>query len=309
VSWKTLPNPMLPWVRTLDKIMASVRPEPLMGKTMLVASDYGGLHPKSRYRVDAYFCADLESLMEWERKRRQIRRELLSDGRRLSYKGLNDKVRARALVPFLSSVLRIPGLLLVTITSRQLRNLCFDDEISARLTAEQVLRARWKRGQLGEAARVAHTVACLVGGMSRPGQDVYWISDEDSMLSNDAQSRDLARLLSAFTSLYVPHALGELGIGTTKLDEGDRWEEDIASVADIAAGGVADVINSLSASCGGRLPTNLAIEHKGALTDKAALLADWFWLARGSLTRVAVVFESMPNNQYAVFKTTMHSEE
>ena len=103
----------------------------------------------------------------------------------------------------------------------------------------------------------------------------------------------------------MPHKLGELGVGTTKLDEGDRWEEDVASVADLAAGGLADALNSLADWCGGRLPANLAIECKGDFSDKAALLSDWFWLAEGSLTRVAVVFESMADNQYAVFKTTM----
>jgi hypothetical protein len=187
LSWKTLRSPLFPWVRTLDRIIASVRPEPLIGKSILIATDSGGLHPKSRYRVDAYFCADLESLMLWERHRCQIRGSLLPDGRRLSYKGLNDKIRARALIPFLSSVLHVPGLLLATITNRELRQLCLDENTA-------VLRARWKRRQLDAAARMAHTVACLVGGMSRPGQNVYWISDEDSMLSNDAQSRDVARL-------------------------------------------------------------------------------------------------------------------
>ncbi len=273
---------------------------------MLIASDYGGLHPKSRYRVDAYFCTDLEAVMRWESSRRGIRGGFLPDGRRLSYKGLNDRIRARALIPFLSSVLHIPGLLLITVINRQLRRLCIDEQMAARLAEERVLRANWKRGQLDEAARVAHTIACLAGGMSRPGQEVYWISDEDSMLSNEMRSRDLARLLSSFTGHYVRHALGELAIGTTKLDEGDRWEEDIVSVADLAAGGIAEAINGLAVSCGGRLPTSLAIEHKGALAEKAALLCDWFWVAKGSLTRVAVVFESMPNDQCTVFRMTMH---
>jgi hypothetical protein len=159
---------------------------------------------------------------------------------------------------------------------------------------------------LDTAVRFTHFLACLIAGFVRPEQRVYWISDEDNLLGSQAQREDVSRLLSSFSSYYMPDHRGQLGIGTTKLDEGDRWEEDISAVADLAAGGLAEATNRLSDACGGRLPADLSIEPCDPLLAKAKLIADWFWTARGALSRVCIVYEETPNGSYVSFKQDMH---
>lgn len=308
MAWRNIQNPLYPWVTTLDRILKSVDPSSMQGPTMVIASDSGGTDKRSRYRVNVYLCVDLEASPEWEISRREVRRSYLADGRRMSYKGLSDRQRAKALIPFLSAAERIHGLCVVTVFNRMLRHLCLNPGDYVKMRNVAGLQALWKDQELEEALRMTQLVACLVGGLSQPGQNFYWISDQDNLLGNSKQSHDVGRLLSSFSSHYTHHALGDLGIGTTALDEGDRWEEDLTAVADLVAGGVAETANRLSEVCGGRIPTKLAVEYSKEFVPKADLIARWLWTGGGPLRRVAILFERELDRQYSVSKFEMVTE-
>jgi hypothetical protein len=150
-----------------------------------------------------------------------------------------------------------------------------------------------------------HLVSCLVGGLSQANQNVYWVSDEDSVMASMHHQLDVATLLSKFSSHYVRHPLGELGVGTTRIDEGDRFEEDLAAVADLVAGGLAEVTSRVLESCGSRIPSGVAIDHRAGFKPKASVIADWFWTAGGSLRRVAVLIERVDRGQLSISRFDM----
>ena len=306
MAWRILQDPLYPWVHTLDRIIASVRPASMRGPTMVIASDYSGLDKRSRYRVNVHICVDLEASAGWEISRQDVRRRFLGDGRRMSYKRLSDRWRAEALLPFLSAAEEIRGLCVATIFNKALRHLCLNsgDEYD-KMRDVAGLQARWKNRELEEALRMTHIIACLIGGLSLPGQNIYWISDEDSLFGNQAKSRDVARLLSSFSSHYAHHRLGELGVGTTSLDEGDRFEEDLTAIPDLVAGGLAETTNRVSELCGGRIPANLAIDYPKEFLMKADLVSQWFWAKSERLRRVAILFEQQPDGRYTVSKHEM----
>jgi hypothetical protein len=297
---------MLPWGRNLNRIMGSVEHPRMDGSTLIFASDSAVTDPKSRYRADAFLCLDWDTSVTWEQARQEIRRNLLPDGRRMAYKGLGDAIRGKALIPFLEGALHIRGVLIVALVNKRIRSLGVGYAHHPELKRSAALRAKWKDPELDTAVRFTHFLACLIAGLARPEQRVYWISDEDNLLGSQAHREDVARLLSSFSSYYMPDHRGQLGVGTTTLDVGDRWEEDISAIADLAAGGLAEVTNRLSDACGGRLPANLSIEHRDPLLAKAELIAEWFWIARGVLSRVCIVYEETPNGSYVSFKQDMH---
>lgn len=307
MAWRSLRDPLFPFVRTLDRVLFAERPPTPRGPTMLIASDYGGTSSSSSYRIDVFVCADTYHSGGWEVERRDVRRRFLGDGRRMAYKSLSDRQRAEALVPFLSAARRISGLCLAFVMRKSIDGLCLPSAELPRLRQEAQLRARWKNRALADAVRVSHIVACIVGGMSQPNQNVYWISDEDTMFANSERAADLSRLLSTFTSYYVGHPLGELGIGTTVIDEGDRLEEDLAAVADLVAGGLAETTAELSKVCGGRIPTQVAVEYPKRLRPKAELISDWFWAPGGDLRRVAILAEQLDGRRYTVARHDMFS--
>ena len=293
MPWRSLEAPIFPWVKTLDRIMTFENPPRTTGPTLMLASDYAGTSGKSRYSVCSVVCADVQRSARWEMARRQVRRGYMADGRRMSYKALSDRQRAQALDAFLAAANEIQGVCLVVAVSRKIRHLCLCQSAAhyQRLRTESGLRARWKDEELEEVLRVTQLIACLVGGMSRPRQNIYWISDQDSMFANTKRHRDVIRLLSSFSGHYVKHPLGQLGVGTTAIDEGDRLEEDLAAIADLTAGAVAEATNKLSEACGGTIPSQLAVDYPPGIIPKAERIANWLWSPVGTLRRVVMLFE------------------
>lgn len=304
--WTSQSEPLFPWAKTIDRIVASERPQAIEGLAIIVATDSGGTDHRSRYRVNVYLCVDVAASAGWERARTAIRRTFLSDGRRMAYKSLSDRNRLAAVVPFLDAAVHMHGLCLVVIVNKDLRHLCFHDSSEyERLRATANLRSRWKDRELEEAVRTTYTLALLLGGLSRPEQNVMWLSDEDNLFSNAAHAADVARLLATFTDHHVKHKLGHRMIGTTAIDEDDRQLEDLVAIPDLVAGGVAETVNRVAEVCGGRIPNNLTIEYEKELTPKAELMLRWLWRARGPLTRVVARIDVHPGAFYAVSKWDM----
>lgn len=309
MSWRHLKEPLYPWVQTLDRIVAAARPNEMSGSTLLIASDSGGTNSQNHYRTSVHLCLDLDSSRQWEFHRRQLRRDHLPNGRRMSYKSLADAHRRRALAPFLQTAELITGLCVATIFDKRVRHLCLNGrEDYERMHEAAGLKARWKDRELEEALRIIHVVAALVGGLSQPNQNVYWISDQDNIFGNERQSQDVAKLLSSLTSHYVRHPLGEVGIGTTALDEGDRWEEDVTAIPDLVAGALAETTTRLAEHCGGYIPTSIAVPYDNPLLTKADFVARWFWSRGGDLRRVAILFAQQLDGRYAVSRHEMVTE-
>jgi hypothetical protein len=306
MNWRHLEVPLLPWVKTLDRIIAATRPPKITGSTLVIASDSSGSNARSRYRTSVHLCVDLDMSREWELRRRLVREKYLPDGRRMSYKALADVRRQCALMPFLEAAEWISGLCVATIFDKRLQYLCLNGPADYRRMHEAAsLQARWKDRELEEALRFTHVIAALVGGLSQPNQQVCWVSDEDNMFGNERQSRDVARLLSSLSSHYARHPLGELGIATTALDEGDRWEEDLTVIPDLIAGALSETATRLSEVCGGHIPPVVAVPFDGPLLTKAEIVSRWFWSHGPSLRRVAILFARQPDGRYAVSRHEM----
>jgi hypothetical protein len=306
MTWANLREPFFPWARSVHRIVGAQRPPHLGGKQLVIATDSSGTNHTSDYRVNAYLCIDTVASIGFERERRHIRSKYLRDSRRMSYKALSDRRRSDALAPFLEAARHLVGVCLVVIVNKRLRHLCFrnaDDYEQLRVSAN--LTSRWKDAELEEAVRATYTVAVLLGSLSQPQQRVLWLSDEDNLFSNQAHARDVARLLATFSEYHVPHMLEQRHIATTALDDANRKLEDIVTVADLAAGGIAEAVNRVAAKCGGRIPHNLAIEFNEALSQKSDFITRWFWGAPGALARVAVRFDEHPDAYYSVSKWEM----
>lgn len=291
MTWRSLNNPIYQWVTTINRILKVEDPPTLTGSILYIASDYSGTEKSSRYRVSAIVCADIEKSIRWEMQRREARRRYMADGRRMSYKALSDRQRARALLPFLDAATEITGLCLVTIVHRDILHLCANSGDYDKIRVAAGLKARWKNRELEEALRLTHLIAVVIGGLSQPSQNIYWISDQDDLFANSERNQDMTRLLSFYSSHYTKHSLGELGMGTTEIDEGDRFDEDLSAVADLVAGAVSETTNRLSELCGGRIPHNLAVEYLKPFIPKTEVIARWFFSQTGELRRAAILFE------------------
>jgi capsule polysaccharide export protein KpsC/LpsZ len=104
-------------------------------------------------------------------------------------------------------------------------------------------------------------------------------------------SRDVSVILGKLSSIYVKVHPGELGIGTTKLNEKDFFEEDLNSISDLAAGTLSEFFDKVHSITDQNSMGDFAYKFPQNLTDKAQYLIDWVSEPSSTLKKVTVVFD------------------
>jgi len=288
--------PWLPWLPWLDETLAERAIPPVGGKTLVVASDVGGEHDSSEYWVVSMFLCDPAKWRQWEAGRRRLRRSSLKDGRKISYKKLAEGQRWRSHTEFLEATNTIPGLLASVIARKAIKGLVTFPGMAGRLQQEGILKTTWDDIGFERLTRVAFFVSYFLSKVLRPRQEVLWISDEDPMFANDLKSADTASVASAWLSRFVNFELGSIGVCTTKVDEGDRFEEDLAAIPDMVAGALSHV---LTAALRAR-----AKEPGSAFSIPCKAKSIWAWIVdpTKAMDMVFIVFDKTQDGRVFSFE-------
>lgn len=249
-NWKPFKNPVLgpmngfsDSLAKLERKYPNLLPDIRQGSTIFIGSDYGGQHSFAQFESLSFLLADLERCDSWEQQRRHLRRRFLSDGRRFSYKALGDRIRKRALFPFLSAANSIPGIVVTILIDKQIESL-FQKEGKLKTSVSELAEySHWDSGVFEKLMRVAHWCSFFLAGLSRPHQDVLWFTDEDAIVANEERLREFVEIFTKVSSHYLPHTLRHLRIGTAKSDTGARDIEDLIAVTDLTAQGNRVFIN------------------------------------------------------------------
>jgi hypothetical protein len=130
--------------------------------TILITSDYSGEHSGSRYQVLSFLFTNIERCQQWEEKRTKLRAKMLSNKRRMSFKGLNDKQKQRALAPFLEAANTIPGLVFTVAIDSTIKSL-FEGPAPLDLNNPDFAAFRkWKSKTLEKASIAIHFISFLL---------------------------------------------------------------------------------------------------------------------------------------------------
>lgn len=267
-------------------LLTSVR----LGPTVILTCDFSGQHKDAEFECYSFLIADLAYLWFWDELRKGVRDEYLPNNRRMSFKGLNDNHRQRALVPFLQAAGWIPGLLL---------SILIDKSIHSLFNADKDLRSQdskhWKRSPFEKLQVVAHIGALLLAGMSAPKQDVIWLSDEDEIAPNDQRLREVCDLVAHHCNHYLPHQLGHFRFGTARSDNGDRMIEDLIAIPDLAAGALCELAPLI---CEQHTVLNGPVAFHGATAQaKSACIMDWLTYRPHTLKKLLVrIFRDINGN-------------
>ena len=192
-----------PLQRRISRICSSVQRLPT--ESMFIYSDYGGQHKASNYEVFSYLVVDPAASFCWFRNQSAFREYALPDGRRMSFKGLNDKNKLNALEDFLMCADKIKGVcftfcfkkpnLFYGKSFRNFKGLGFSHKIIERTFIK------------------AELAAYIIGMLSSPFQHVNWITDHDEMIANDRLHDDFLELFRTPLDWYLPHLLKEISVG------------------------------------------------------------------------------------------------
>jgi hypothetical protein len=219
-------------IQRMEDSHPNLLPNIRLGETIVVASDYSGQH--GSYHIISLVLADVGQLHTWEMVRQSVRRRYIIDGRRMAFKDLNDGVKLNALVPFLAAADQIVGLSITIAIDGRIKDLT--DAIGR----EQYLH--WKPRVWEKMLRTVNLVSFLVAGLSRQGQHLLWITDNDDIAANEARLSELSYIFQRVSSYYLKHKMGGFQCVKTSIDDGDRQFEDLASVPDLIAGALNEVL-------------------------------------------------------------------
>lgn len=287
--WKPPDNQLLPWMQSLSKRLGSLGLPNLHGESLWIVSDYVFGNPNSRFDVVSVLLAVPEKSVYWRTQMELVRQNWLGEKRRMSFKALGDKVRQEAFVPFLQAADRIHGLVVTVAIDRHLSDtFAFGKHEAKNARESEMIDGDWKEKSLSRMMTVSQVMAFLVAGLSGEGQDLYWISDQDEIFANTRLSMDTGNVFTKCLSAYSSHEYGEIAIGTTAITEADLVEEDLAAIADIAAGGTVELLSSVKGEHD-KIP-GIAIEVAG-LPTRTVLFHDWFQYQKANLKKVGCIFE------------------
>jgi hypothetical protein len=297
-------------VQRYERDYPLLMPDVSAGQKLVLASDYGGQHDLATHKSYAFLLADVDHSQEWERARDRFRRERLSDGRRISYEALRDRIQRDALPEFLAAADRIVGVVATFLVDRQLETLLtgtVKEGIAAALPAELPSPPA---AVLEDMIRVAHFITLLLGGLSREGQGVQWITDQDAIVENGTRQRQMNAVLNAVSGAYELPRLSYFRAGSTASPDPTRIVEDLASIPDLTAGALAAVLEERPEILIG-LRAGLIVPRAENIPDKANRLLGWLAWERAPLKRWTFVLSpsARPDNDAWVALLRLHDAD
>jgi hypothetical protein len=291
-----------PWTPAFNRRLRELRATPFAGSHLFFGSDYSGDHTASRFRVYAFVIVDTDASPEWPTRAGKVRRSYLPDGRRMSFKNLNDGHRRRALVPFLEAAEFLHGHVVAVAITKELEQLSTAPGTVDQWRHLHGLRGNWNQKAFENMVRVSHFFALFMAAWSSPGMHVTWITDNDSIVANDDRLDDAHQLAARLSAFYSSHNLGVFAMNTVSIDDAYRGFEDIVSIPDLAAGMVAEVVGLQSRKDEAR---ELKVFDGQTLSEKSDIIADWFWHCAGSLKKSCILIDRRNENTVFVGQINM----
>ena len=231
---------------------------------LILASDYSGEHALPEFRVLSFLLTTYKSVAAWETIRSAVRKKHLADGRRMSFKALNDALRINAFSSFLDAASHLNGVLI-----------CIGVEKGYSLPKDE-LPARqhdWTADTLNKLLEICVFGGVMVDGLRGTGQNVHWITDDDAIVSTSKAKDDSINLMGGILHKYPDERL-EVGLGIASHFDDDLRAEDLVAIPDLAAGAFSETLTTMGKAnlpTSGSGPSDMAV----LLQLKSTLINAW----------------------------------
>jgi hypothetical protein len=294
-----------PWTTSFLSQLCKLRPGPFKGSHLLFGSDYSGSHAGSQFRVYGFVIADADASPEWPKRCQSARDTFLTDGRRMSFKNLNDVYRRHALIPFLEAAESLEGHVVAVAVSKELKQLSTQRSAMGIWERLHSVQAGWDAKAFEEMARVAHLFSLFLSVWSSPGMNISWMTDEDDIVANVGRLEAAHQLAAHLSSIYVPHRLGEFMMNTPAVMADEPAFEDFLAIPDLAAGMLGEVLSVNPLSEAIRRP---GLHGQKPLTQKSDTIADWFWHSTGTLKKTCILIDRATEGNFNIGQLKMSWE-
>lgn len=247
---------------------------------LVVSSDYSGQHKNASHEAYAFLVTTDEYLTKWLPKLAEFRKRHLPDGRRISFKNANEKIRRAALPEFLRTVGNLRCNLVTILVDRNVGSFSGLSRAELIDAMPDCFPATAPDGTVEKMMRLASFVALILAGLRQETQPSFWISDHDEALDNYDKRENFAKLATYLTfGLTKWKSAADHIFGTTEMENSPYWSEDLAAVPDLVAGAYCKMAFHLPSILGRR---------NWVIGMSSSSIADWRaqlvgnWLAQGS---------------------------
>jgi hypothetical protein len=268
----------------------SLIPDLSRDETLFLFSDYSRV--RGRYKTYSFFVVGQSGAETFNARRKLLRAGSGMGDRRMSFKGLNDKVKLRALPAFLSLAGASEGFTLTFAVSTSIPY----------MFAEQFLQvwpdlANFKKSVLEDMLRVAHFGAQAISIAFSSHQNIFWFTDEDSIVANEAHQERFGELAQALINVMLPdEEIGKIAFGLTAIDHGSLEIEDLVAIPDLVAGALCETLDALSEK--GQHVTPRIDLSKPEVSRKADKICEWIGQTGSPLKQFGLTFDRTGNGTW-----------
>ncbi|VWD44089.1 hypothetical protein BLA50215_05612 [Burkholderia lata] len=264
---------------------------------MIIASDYSGQHKEATHEAYSFLVTTDHALNEWLPLLRAFREKWLPDGRRISFKKLNEPVRWRALPAFLDTAGKLSGNLITVLIDRRVGSFIEGGSLAAIEAFPDCFPQHTKHGTVEKMLRLASFVALILSGLRKENQASVWISDHDETLDSHEKREGFARLATYFTfGLTGWRNAADHLFGTTESPTAPYWSEDVAALADLAAGAYCQMSSHLPTFLGEEA-WQILVKSGDIESQRAQAIGNWLALGNSALKHALLRLEPDGNGE------------
>lgn len=212
--------------------------------SIAIYSDYGGESHNSKYLTYSFLICAWDQTGVFHASMQKIREKfkLNEPFKEISFKDFRYGPISRALDDYLKNLSNlVNGLLLTVVIEKSVGSVFGEEEKSAHQFITKTLGdagfGSWKPDVAEKILRIVHFPAYLVALLSKPGQNVFWMTDHDSIAPPEEQHKKVLNLFGNLLPHYCKHELGTIS-GAVPFKEADPQHLDLLSAADVVAGSI-----------------------------------------------------------------------
>lgn len=253
---------------------------------MWVASDYSGQHKEASHEAYTFLVTSELLISEWLPRLQDFRQQYLPDGRRISFKRLNDTLRWKALPAYLNTMGDLEGSLVTIMVDKKVGSFIPGGPDTATVEFPDCFHKGAKKRTVEKMFRLASFVSLILCGFRDEDQISYWVSDHDEALDTHHKREQFSRLASYLTF----GATGWLKpadnyFGTTELPTAPPWAEDVAAITDLVAGATSKMSSSLPSFFGEKTWT-VRVSSDEIEDERSRAIGTWLATPKKNLKHV-----------------------
>jgi len=226
-------------------------------ETVAVFSDYGGEHPSSRYYTYSFLIVAYNQLYLFNKKIDELRVEhgLNDPFKEIAFKRLDHGPSYRFLEPYLLAAQNlINGLVVTVVVEKGIDSLFVDGKLNSSTVLQEALAkigmSYLKPAVAEKLFRVTHYLSFLITLLSKDGQKVFWMTDNDAIAANTERFQDALSYLCRMLGHYSDKRYETVG-GAVPFKEKDSGFLDLLSIPDLVGGAVENYLTNKAQGGGG----------------------------------------------------------